>query len=101
MKTNVSESSRDAYHNQVVGKSEPSQETKIEVYVFCHGRCTRTQVARGLGFKESLVGARVNKLIKEGFLQEELSRFPCPVTGSKVHWIFHKDYKAGQEELFQ
>ena len=103
MKTRVSDSSIEAYHNQVIGRCEPTQSKQIEDYVLFKGRCTRSQIAQDLGFKESLVGARVNKLINiDKTLIEELSKFQCPINPkSKVHFIYHKDYKAGQKELFQ
>ena len=90
MKTNVSQSSLDAYFGEIEGQKELGQAERIALFVKNTGRCTRRQIAKALDMETSTVSARVNKLINSQATNvfQEHSQFVCPISNRPVKWIY-------------
>jgi len=95
MKTQVRDTSIEAYHGEIVGTKEDRQARIVAECVKKLGTCTRRMVAKELGMETGTVSARVNKLIKDFALHETDFRKPCPITGVSVRWIEYSGVKDG------
>jgi hypothetical protein len=98
MKTNVLESSIEAYHSDKMHHNWLTEQ--IENYALKHKRFTCKMIAHAIGVDASTVSGRIkNHFIPSGLLFRELSKHPCPITGNNAFWLSHKNY-TNQQSLF-
>jgi len=96
MKTQVRDTSIEAYHGEIVGTKEDRQAQIVAECVKKLGTCTRRMVAKELGMETGTVSGRVNKLVKKDFILHETGwKKPCPITGVSVNWIEYSGVKDG------
>jgi hypothetical protein len=87
MKTNVLETSCDAYHADLMKAF--SLEIRIMDYAMGRKRFTCKMASAALGVDAStLSGVIKNRLLPDGKLSRELSKNKCPVTGNSAHWLY-------------
>jgi|GEM_PF-766400 hypothetical protein len=97
MKTNVRNSSLDAYYGELVASGLAAQQAKVLV-VMKHlggGWASRTQISevsvdlfgRYDQLRINAVTGRVNGLLRCGILEEQETQSPCPVTGRSVYLV--------------
>lgn len=83
MKTNVSQSSLDAYFGGVKDRIAPTQKHVIRMSMCFGAIYTRAEIGRLCGYSQTSAGRAVNELIAEGVLQE-VGRKLCGVNGTNV-----------------
>lgn len=83
MKTNVSQSSLDAYHGGVKQVVAPNQKAVIRATMAFGQSYTRAELGRLCGYSQTSAGRAVNELIADGIV-EEVGRKRCPVNGTRV-----------------
>jgi len=105
MKTQMAQTSVNAYHSHVNSGAKANQCEAILAYVECwalsfdnivRGELNRRQIANALGFELGATSGRVNKLVKDGLL-EECGAAKCAVTDKTVGLV---RLPIGQKEMF-
>ena len=96
MKTNVRDSSLEAYYGELVVSGLAAQQATVLVaMVELGGWVSRKQIARHTGLETGTVAGRVNALIAAGLVEEEPDGMPCPISGRCVHMVRKAEEGAG------
>lgn len=97
MKTNVRDSSLDAYYGDLVASGLAAQQATVLVAMaeLGGGWVSRKQIARQTGMETGTVAGRVNALIAAGLVEEEPDGMPCPISGRCVHMVRKAEEGAG------
>ena len=97
MKTNVADTSREAYHSDKMKTNEKT--VHLIAYSLRVKRFTcvmaATALSKQLGYTvypSTLSGIISNQLIPAGTFIRERSKFPCEETHNNAHWMSNKDY---------
>ena len=102
MKTNVKETSLDAYHHESMPAIRNKYHTKILDYMkaFGGGR-TRKEIGYALSLDANQYSARCNELVDAKDLVV-VGKRKCSITNRTVEELMHKDFaNPEQKELFQ
>lgn len=83
MRTNVADTSIDAYHQLIETGKESTQIKTIYEFVCKFHPCSRRQIHKATGIELGAVAGRCNALTKAGLLKEEKIG-ECQITGKKV-----------------
>lgn len=96
MKTNVAETSINAYHNLINTGTLTKRQAELMAYMETVGAVTRRQIAKALEWDTGSAAGRVNELVALGKL-EEIGTVKCPKTGKTVGLVC---IPTGQASLF-
>lgn len=84
----VRPSSLEAYAEvKATGKAGNQEQAILDWLTQVNRAVSRRQIHAGTGIETSTVSARVNALIKRGAVHESAERYPCPITGIRVHLV--------------
>ena len=100
MTSNVRESSKEAFRERIRSGKQATDTSRISRFVLDVPRCTARQIAAELEMETATVSGIVNGLVKAKVLYRTELKSPCPVTGSKVHWLVHMSRIAPQVDMF-
>lgn len=81
------ESSLEAYGQVRASGKAGTQEQDILAFLTGRQAMSRRQIAHALKLETGTCAARVNALVKRGALVESENRYPCPITGVRVHLL--------------
>lgn len=98
MKTNVRESSIEAYYSEDL----TTERGRILHYMrFCSKGASRRQISNALTIDTATVSGLITPMVKDGDLIEmpDSGKRECPITERKVLWLFHPIHAPGQQRL--
>lgn len=98
MKTNVLETSIEAYHGDKM-KAASLTKSLIE-YSLTQRRFTCKMAAEHLGVDASTLSGIIKNRLMPHTLKREFSKFKCPITGNSASWLYNPDYST-QMDLLQ
>ena len=95
MKTNVLDSSIEAYHEDKPGMKKLAD--RIMIYSMSHRSFTCHMIAQEFKKFPGTMSGVIKPLINNGDLVRELTKRPCEITGNEVYWIYNPRYKTEEQ----
>jgi len=98
MKTNVKDSSIEAYYTHICGNIDKKKQI-LDFVKSKKSGTTGREIATVLGMDTATVSGLVKPAVNNNELIRSETKSPCPVTRNPALWLHHPDNRAGQLPL--
>jgi hypothetical protein len=85
-----------AYHDMLDAGIIARQEYKIIEWLYWQKKpVSRNEIERATGIRINAISGRINRMVQDGIVREELETSTCPISGRKVHKVTMQEKDNG------